>query len=44
MGMRNLLVLGIGSLVAYWFDRHYYHGATSALVTAVFQDIAAGFK
>jgi hypothetical protein len=44
MGMRNLLALGIGLLIAYWFDQHYYHGANSTVVTAMLHDIADGFK
>jgi hydrogenase/urease accessory protein HupE len=44
MGMRNLVVLGVGLLVAYWYDQRYYHGATSAVVIGIFHDVAAGFK
>jgi hypothetical protein len=39
-----ILVAGIGLLIAYLFDQHYYHGANSAVVVGTFHNVAAGFK
>ena len=42
--MRNIIWLGIGLVIAYWFDQHYYNGMYSASLADELHHIAIGFK
>ena len=42
--IRNLLILGIGLLIAYWLDQRYYGGTYSQPVVDLLRGIAKGSK
>lgn len=44
LAMRNIILLGIGLLIAYWYDQHYYSGMYSAALVDELSCIASSFK
>jgi hypothetical protein len=42
--MRNMILLGIGLVIAYWVDQHYYNGVYSAPLSDMLNHIAISFK
>jgi len=42
--MRNVILLGIGLVIAYWVDHHYYNGIYSASLADVTRHIVIAFK
>ena len=42
--MRNIILLGIGLVIAYWVDQHYYSGEHGASLADVLHHIANSFK
>jgi hypothetical protein len=44
LAMRNIILLGIGLVIAYCTDRHYYGGEHSASLADVLHHIANSFK
>jgi hypothetical protein len=42
--MRMFLAACIALVITYWFDQHYFYGATSDAVAAMLRDITGHFK
>jgi len=42
--IRNLLILGIGLLIAYWLDQRYYGGTYSQPIVDLLRAIANGSR
>src|ERR1700722_11123246 len=42
--MRGIIVLGIGFVIAFWVDHHYYNGMYSRETGDIIDHIAASFK
>ena len=42
--MRNVVVLGIGLVVAYWLDQRYFGGLHSRAAADMLHQITASFK
>ncbi len=41
---RDIILLGICLVIAYWVDQHYYNGMYSAALADELHHIAIGFK
>jgi hypothetical protein len=42
--MRNIFVLGVGLVIAYWLDQRYFGGLYSRSVADMLHHIAVSFK
>jgi hypothetical protein len=44
LAMRNIILSGVGLVVAYWVDHYYYNGIYSAALADELNHIATAFK
>jgi hypothetical protein len=44
LAMRNIMLLGVGLVIAYWVDQYYYSDVHSASLADVLHHIAGRFK
>jgi hypothetical protein len=42
--MRSIILLGIGLVIAYWFDQRYYHGMYIGPLADMLHRMAISFK